>query len=71
MTFFVLHFSKIPDRVGGVACFVVCLAKVVHLLNKLAGTRVSEPSVQNLKEIPIMKTFAVVTIVKHQATINR
>ena len=39
--------------------------------SKQNESRVSKPSVQNPKEMPIMKTFTVVTTIKHQATINR
>ena len=40
-------------------------------VSKQVESRVSEPSVQNPKEMPVMKTLAVVTRIKHQATINR
>ena len=40
-------------------------------VSKQIESRVSEPSVQNTKEMPIMKTFTVVTRIKHQATINQ
>ena len=40
-------------------------------VSKQIESRVSEPSVQNPKEMPIMKTFTIVTRIKHQATINR
>ena len=40
-------------------------------VSKQIESRVSEPPVQNPKEMRIFKTFTVVTRIKHQATINR
>ena len=40
-------------------------------VRKQIESRVSEPSAQNPKEMPIMKTFTVVTRIKDQATINQ
>ena len=40
-------------------------------VSKQIQSRVSDPSVQNLKEMPIINTFHVVTRTGHQATINR
>ena len=40
-------------------------------VSKQIESRVSEPFVQNRKEMPIMKTFTIVTRIKHQAAINR